>query len=47
MHAATQKRTLRRVARRLIVGIIVVSVFTFGLPLVLGNAPPTFEITSK
>jgi hypothetical protein len=47
IHAATQKRTLRRAALRLIVGIIVVGVFTFGLTLVLGHAPPTFEITSK
>ena len=47
IHAATQKRTLRRAAGRLIVGIIVVSVFTFGVTLVLGHAPPTFEITSK
>jgi hypothetical protein len=45
IHAATQKRTLRRAAGRLIVGIIVV--FTFGVILVLGHAPPTFEITSK
>ena len=44
IHAATQKRTLRRAAGRLIVGIIVV---TFGVTLVLGHAPPTFEITSK
>jgi hypothetical protein len=47
MYAAAQKRTLRRAARRLIVGIIVVSVFTVGLTLVFGHAPPTFEITSK
>jgi len=40
IHAATQKRTLRRAARRLIGGIIVVGVFTFGLILVLGHAPP-------
>lgn len=47
IHAATQKRTLRRAGRRLIAGIIVVSIFTFGLTLVFGHAPPTFEITSK
>ena len=47
IHAATQKRTLRRAARRLVVGIIVVGIFTFGLTHVLGHAPPTFEITSK
>ncbi len=47
IHAVTQKRTLRRAAGRLIVGIIVVSVFTFGVTVVLGHAPPTFEITSK
>jgi len=34
IHAATQKRTLRRAARRLILGITVVSVLTFGLTLV-------------
>jgi hypothetical protein len=47
IHAATQKRTLRRAAWRLVVGIIVVGVSTFGLTLVLGHAPSTFEITSK
>jgi hypothetical protein len=47
IHAATQKRTLRRAARRLIGGIIVVGVFTFGLTLVSGHAAPTFEITAK
>jgi hypothetical protein len=47
IHAATQKRILRRAAWRLAVGIIVVGVFTFGLTHVLGHAPPTFEITSK
>jgi uncharacterized membrane protein YgaE (UPF0421/DUF939 family) len=47
IHAATQKRTLRRAARRLVAAIIVVSVFTFGLTFLLGHAPPTFEITSK
>jgi hypothetical protein len=47
IHAAAQKRTLRRAARRLILGIIVVSVFTFGLTLVFGHASPTFEIISK
>jgi hypothetical protein len=45
--ASIQKRTLRRAARRLILGIVVASVFTFGLTLVLGHAPPTFEVTSK
>jgi hypothetical protein len=45
--AATQKRTLRRAAWRLILGIMVVGVFTFGLTLVLGHAPATFELTSK
>ena len=47
IHTATQKRTLRRAARRLIGGIIVVGVFTFGLTFVLAHAPPTFEITSE
>jgi hypothetical protein len=47
IHAASQERTLRRAAGRLIVGIMVVSVIIFGLALVLGHAPPTFEITSK
>jgi hypothetical protein len=41
--AATQKRTLRRATRRPILGMMVVGVFTFGLTLVLGHAPPTFE----
>jgi uncharacterized membrane protein YgdD (TMEM256/DUF423 family) len=45
--ATTQKRTLRRAAWRLIVGIIVVSGITFGLTFVWGHAPPAFEITSK
>jgi hypothetical protein len=44
---ATQKRTLRRAARRLILGVMVVGVFTLGLTLVLGHAPATFELTSK
>jgi hypothetical protein len=47
IHAATQKRTLKRAARRLIGGIIVVGVFAFGLTLVSGHVPPTLEITSK
>jgi len=47
IRAATQKRTLRRAARRLVVGLIAVSVFAFGLTHVLGHAPSTFEITSK
>ena len=47
IYAATQKRTLRLAARRLIVGIILASVFTLGATLVLGHAPSTFEITSK
>ena len=45
--AATQKRTLKRAARRLIFGLIAVSVFAFGLTYELGHAPSTFEITSK
>jgi hypothetical protein len=45
--AATQKRTLKRAACRLVVGIIVVSGVTFGLTFVWGHAPPAFEITSK
>jgi hypothetical protein len=47
IHPATQKRTLRRAALRLIVGIMMVGVFTFGLTFVLGHAPPSFEVTSK
>jgi hypothetical protein len=47
IHAAAQKRTLRRAAWRFVVGIIVIGVSTFGLTHVLGHAPQTFEITSK
>jgi threonine/homoserine/homoserine lactone efflux protein len=45
IHAAAQKR--RRAAWRLVVGIIIVGVSAFGLTLVLGHAPSTFEVTSK
>jgi hypothetical protein len=47
IHAATQKRTLRRAAWRLVVGIIVVGAFTFGLTFVSGHAPSRFDITAK
>jgi hypothetical protein len=47
IHAAAQKRTLRRAARRLIIGIMTVGVVTLCLTVVSGHARPVFEITSK
>jgi hypothetical protein len=47
IHAAAQKRTLRRAARRLIIGIMAVGVVTLCLTVVSGHGPPIFEVTSK
>ena len=47
IHAAAQKRTLRRAARRLIIGVMAVGVFTLCLTVVTGHAPLIFEVTSK
>jgi hypothetical protein len=47
IHAAAQKRILRRAARRLIIGIMAVGVVTLGLTVVSGHAPPIFEVTLK